>query len=91
MYRLLAIALLLTLACTSRQHRVPQLAKAYALKGRTLDEVKGELGLPATQDRPSVGYWYLTEDNRYHPEPRVELYELLFEKNRLIDIKLSKH
>jgi hypothetical protein len=93
MKRLFPILLFLIAACATDSHRKgypPLLEEAQALRGHSFEEVKKALGSPADSEPNGRVFWFLTSESKYHPEPKAQLFELVFKQDRLLEIKPSK-
>ena len=84
---------ILGLLLTSCQHApriikdpgVPEYSVAWDLRGQNPEQVQAKLGPPSDQMAGRY-FWILTEDSKYHPEPKTELYEFFFYQGKLAKI-----
>jgi hypothetical protein len=64
---------------------LPLFADALKLRGLPKEKVVAKLGEPADQPNPQRGYWFLSDESTYHPDPTPILYEFHFNDKGLLE------
>ena len=87
---MLSLGLLLLAACstTHRKGYTPMLEEVQKLRGLSAEAIKEKIGNPADIQGGRV-FYFLTADSKYHPEPKAQLFELIFKNNQLLEIRRS--
>ncbi len=80
--------LLFLAACSTLSQRKgpPRLDEVEQMKGLSSAQVVEKIGPPSDVQGARV-FYFLSEESSYHPEPKAQVYEFIYSKDRLVDLR----